>query len=121
LGQERAICPEGKVSTSWCSYIQELYGYAIVKVRFAQKDCAACPSLDMWVRSPAGQSRSIVLPARPLHEALQQTRSDLTAEEGKEIPNGAWISVTLGTSYDLPPTVTSGQRNMAEAFGEWGL
>ncbi|HZO88443.1 MAG TPA: IS1182 family transposase [Chthonomonadaceae bacterium] len=81
--RERAFCPEGKASASWRSYTQEPYGYSIVKVRFAQKDCINCLSRERCVRSAGGQSRTLVLPARPLYEALQQTRSDLTTEEGK--------------------------------------
>ena len=80
--KQEAICPEGKASTSWGSFLTKPYNQPVVKVRFLQSDCAACPKRDRCVRSPAGQSRTLVLPERSRYEALQQARSLITSEEG---------------------------------------
>ena len=80
--KQQATCPAGKASTSWGSFFTKPYNQPIVKVRFLQSDCAACSSRDKCVRSPAGQSRTLVLPERSRYEALQQARTLIASEEG---------------------------------------
>ena len=68
--RQQATCPEGKASTSWGSFFTKPYNQPVVKVRFLQSDCATCPKRERCVRSPAGQSRTLVLPARSRYERL---------------------------------------------------
>ncbi len=82
--RKTAVCPEGKTSTSWGVFQTKPYDRSVVKVRFAQADCAACPNRARCVRSPRGQSRTLILPERTHWEALQRTRSYIASEEGRE-------------------------------------
>jgi transposase len=94
--KQQATCPEGKASTSWGSFFTKPYNQPVVKVRFLQSDCVACPSRDKCVRSPAGQSRTLVLPERGRYEALQLARNLITSEEGiKEYKKRAGIEGSL--------------------------
>ena len=52
-------------------------------MRFAARDCAACASRDKCVRSPSGQSRTLILPERSQAEALEKARGDLSTAEGR--------------------------------------
>ena len=81
--QHQATCPEGKVSSTWGTYETKPYQTRIVKIRFLQSDCAACPSRGKCVRSVGGQSRTLSLPERAEYEALQRTRGELSSEEGR--------------------------------------
>jgi transposase len=94
--QQQAICPEGKVSSSWGTYETKPYQYRVVKVRFRQSECAVCPSRAQCVRSEGGQSRTLVLPEHAQYEALQRTRGHLSTEEGRsEYKKRAGVEGTL--------------------------
>lgn len=94
--KQEVTCPEGKVSAGWGSFRSKPYDREIVKVRFADRDCVACPSRSQCVRSPRGQSRSLVLPPQAHYEALQQMRGQIDSEEGaKEYRKRAGIEGSL--------------------------
>jgi|GEM_PF-5456737 len=40
---QSVICPEGKTSSSWTPTIDSR-GNPVIKIKFAGKDCAVCPS-----------------------------------------------------------------------------
>lgn len=52
-------------------------------MRFAERDCTACASRAKCVRSPAGQSRTLILPERAQAEALEKARGALSSAEGR--------------------------------------
>ncbi len=47
--KQQATCPEGKISASW-SEVVDNHGQETVKIKFAQKDCIACPSWSKCTR-----------------------------------------------------------------------
>ncbi len=94
--KEQATCPEGKVSSTWGTYETKPYQRRIVKVRFLQSECGGCPRRAKCVRSERGQSRTLVLPERAQHEALQRTRGHLSTEAGRtEYKKRAGVEGTL--------------------------
>ena len=94
--KQQATCPEGKVACSWGSFLTKPYNQPIVKVRFLKSDCMACPSRAKCVRSPGGQSRTLVLPERSRYEALQKARGSIASEDGiKEYQKRAGVEGSL--------------------------
>lgn len=73
-----ATCPQGRKSVLWLPG-QDRHGHAVVHMRFARADCAACTVRDQCTRA-AGQPRMLTVRTRAQHEALQAARQRQTTE-----------------------------------------
>jgi transposase len=67
---KQATCPQGKVSRTWVPKTDS-GGRAVLYVRFARSDCAACPVRPACTRSAQGPRTLMLLPTQALHEARQ--------------------------------------------------
>jgi transposase len=75
-------CPAGRQSVSWLP-CNPTTSRVEVEVRFARKDCAACPERSRCTHAKAGP-RVLALQSRQAHEALQSARQHQTTEEFKK-------------------------------------
>jgi transposase len=75
--QERATCPEGRVSTGWTPAVDRGHN-EVIKIKFSAKDCGPCPAHS---RCTKAKRRSITVRRRDQYEALQAARSRETSEE----------------------------------------
>jgi hypothetical protein len=91
--RHEARCPEGRASATWKEY-PEAPGGPYVSVWFRASDCRACPARVRCTRSTK-QGRNLKLPARPLYEALQEMRSYIESDEGRQLY--AWRAGIEGT------------------------
>src|SRR5262249_51420995 len=82
LEGEKAICPEGKISSSWKPGVDNR-GNDVINIAFAKSVCSVCPSLALCTKSKIGR-RTINIRPRELHEALQGARKREKTEEFKE-------------------------------------
>jgi len=74
--QQRATCPEGKISTGWSPAVDRGHNH-VIKVKFSARDCGSCPAR---AKCTTGQRRSITLRPQEQYLALQVAR----AREGTE-------------------------------------
>jgi transposase len=94
--KQQVTCPQGKVSRSWQATKTKRYAQPVVMVRFGQRDCLDCQHRAKCVRSAGGRSRALLLREQTQHEALQQMRSQITQEQGRqEYQQRAGIEGTL--------------------------
>ena len=78
---KRAVCPQGKVSRTW-SETRSPTGQPLINVRFANRDCGACPQRDLCTRTKVGYiRRELTLRPRAQHEALQRQRARQLTQE----------------------------------------
>jgi transposase len=70
--QQRATCPGGKESVGWQATTEA--GRPVIKVRFAERDCRACPLRERCTRATTA-GRGLTLPAEPVHRALAAART----------------------------------------------
>lgn len=70
----QAICPQGKVSSSW-SPARDDHGHPVMKITFATQDCRGCPSRPQCTRSQARSPRRVLtVHPEPQYRALQAAR-----------------------------------------------
>lgn len=95
--KRQAICPEGKASTYWYEQrTREQYEREVVKIRFRRRDCLECTSRGKCVKSRSGAARMMIVPGKPLYEALNGMRQKLKDEEGRrEYRNRAGVEATI--------------------------
>lgn len=67
----RATCPQGRASRSW-KPAADSDGHPVVRIRFAEADCAACPARAACVRGD--RPRALVVRTQPQHAALAAAR-----------------------------------------------
>lgn len=92
----RATCPEGHNSVQWTPAIDKRRNH-VVKIRFSTRDCRACPSLSLCVRSKRKYPRRL-LTVRPKeqYEALRERREfEETREYAKESARRQGIEGTI--------------------------
>ena len=96
--KRQAICPAGKASTDWYEQrTREEYEREVVRIRFRRKDCIDCAARAKCVKSRAGAARMLIVPARPLYQALKKMRQTLANEEGRhEYRARAGVEATIG-------------------------
>jgi transposase len=70
--RNQAICPEGKVSSSWKPG-NDGRGNDVITVGFARADCGLCPSRPQCTQAK-GRRRILNLRPRELHETIQKAR-----------------------------------------------
>ncbi len=69
--QERATCPQGRVSRIW-KPTRDSAGRDIINIRFDYADCRDCPARQRCVSSD--RERALAIRPRPLFEALHDAR-----------------------------------------------
>ncbi len=97
--KECAICPTGKVSSSW-SPVEDRRGNPVIKIKFAVQDCRPCPQRQQCTHTQSTSPRR-VLTVRPEREyqALQVARQRQATQEFKIAYNRrAGIEGTLSQS-----------------------
>jgi transposase len=77
----RVICPGGHTSTKW-SATHDNRGNAIINIRFADKDCRACPQRAQCTTSQKGP-RHLTIRPRAEYLALQAARQYQTTSDFK--------------------------------------
>jgi transposase len=75
---QKALCPEGKTSSSWSPCSQR--GTGAVVVTFAKADCRPCPVRSMCTTSKVGR-RQVTVPPQEVHEVQQAARADQKTHE----------------------------------------
>jgi transposase len=75
-------CPSGKQSISWLP-CRSATSRMEIEVRFARKDCAACPMRSSCTRAKS-EPRLLSLQAREAHEALRSARQHQVTDEFKK-------------------------------------
>jgi transposase len=79
--EQRAICPQGKVSTGWRPE-KDAFGNDIIPLKFSRSDGKPCPVRSLCTRSRTAP-RTIVLRPREQQEALSAARIRIRSVEGK--------------------------------------
>ena len=79
--QQRVICPQGKISTSWRPE-KDAFGNDIISLKFSRSDCKQCPARSLCTRCRTAP-RNIVLRPREQQEALSAARTKIRTIEGK--------------------------------------
>jgi transposase len=67
---QQAICPQGQHSSQWAPG-QDAFGNPVIRVRFSDKTCRACPVRVLCTRD---SSRGLTLRPQPVHDSLQAAR-----------------------------------------------
>jgi transposase len=89
---QQATCPEGRTSSSWTPAVDRGHN-EVITIKFARKDCQACPSRAHCTR---GKRRTITVRPQNQYLALQAARSRETSEEfQKEYAKRAGIEGTI--------------------------
>jgi len=82
---KKATCPEGKESASWLGAIDK-WGNHVQKAIFSSRDCVACKSQRLCIRSYAQHPRrTITVRPQEQHQALQKRREQEKTEEYSKI------------------------------------
>ncbi len=80
--QQRAICPQGQVSSSWTKALDRVKN-EVIKIKFGKHECGVCPSVARCTRSDPPR-RSISIRPQAQHEALVAGRRHEQSEEFKQ-------------------------------------
>jgi len=78
---KRMTCPQGQVSCKW-SETHDRHGSPIINIRFARRDCQACPRHDQCTTS-AG-AREMTIRPQQIHTALHAARRYQRTEDFKQ-------------------------------------
>ena len=90
--QQRAVCPTGQQSSSWTPVLDSRHN-AVIKIKFSQRDCQACPSRPACTR---GTRRTITVRPHAQHLRLQAARGrEQTSSYRAEYAKRAGIEGTL--------------------------
>jgi transposase len=81
--QRKVICPRGQVSQVWTDNRRDNAGNPRIYVRFAKKDCLACPVRSDCTRSPEGP-RTVSFKPKAEFEILQWARQREHTQAFKE-------------------------------------
>lgn len=93
--QKIVTCPEGKTSSSWTP-AKDSYGNGVVKIKFAEKDCTACPSQPLCTTRSKQTRRTVTLRLEQQCVALQTARiRETTTQFKQEYARRAGIEGTL--------------------------
>jgi transposase len=98
-----ATCPHGKQSRKWQPDI-DVAGQEVIQIRFAKKDCEACPVRPACTRAKT-EPRTITVRTQVYYEALHAARHNQTTAAFKaQYATRAGIESTLsqgGRAFDL--------------------
>jgi transposase len=98
-----ATCPHGKRSRKWQPDI-DVAGQEVIQIRFANKDCQACPARSACTRAKT-EPRTITVRTQAYYEALQAARhAQTTAAFKAQYATRAGIESTLSQgvrAFDL--------------------
>ena len=78
---QRATCPLGKTSGIWYP-TRDNRGVPVINIRFAHRDCVACPQRAQCVSS--SRSRALTIRDRAAYEAVAQARQRQSTEAFKQ-------------------------------------
>jgi transposase len=81
--QHKVRCPQGKESVSWTEYVDHA-GNPYFKVRFAARDCLACPVRSRCTRAQPHKGRVLKLMRQVEYEAIQSARLAHASPEGQQ-------------------------------------
>ena len=74
--RERATCPRGKTSIGWTPAVDKGTN-RVIKIKFSSKDCRACASRPLCMRSTKKYARrTITIRPREAYQALQARRAE---------------------------------------------
>jgi len=104
---QRATCPEGKVSSSWTPH-EDTWGNGVIAVKFARRDCLACPVRARCTRA-ATAPRHLTIRPEAEHRALQAVRQEQATPEWQARYRGR-----AGIEGTGAPGVRSGERRAGE-------
>lgn len=89
------ICPEGKTSSSWTP-AKDSRGNAVVKIKFAAKDCTMCPAQPLCTTRSKQTRRTVTLRPEQQCQALQTARlRETTTQFKQEYARRAGVEGTL--------------------------
>lgn len=77
-----AVCPQGAVARQWREQLDSR-GHPVIRIRFSDQDCAACPVRDKCTRRTS-QPRDLVVRPQAEHETLQRHRQEQSTTAWKE-------------------------------------
>lgn len=77
--QQRAICPMGKMSTSWSPAIDH-FKNQVIKIKFGMTDCRLCPSRSLCTNASPPR-RTITVRPQAQHEALLAGRQRMKTKQ----------------------------------------
>jgi transposase len=80
--QKHAICPAGKLSSSWKPG-KDNHGHDVINVQFAASDCKGCENLSLCTKSKT-KKRTINIKPQEQYEALRNARDREKTREFKE-------------------------------------
>lgn len=94
--KQEATCPVGRKSISWTPAIDNRSNH-VIKIKFSTKDCKACLSRDLCVRSGKKYPRrTVTVREYAQYEALQHRRErEKTTEYAREYARRAGIEGTI--------------------------
>ncbi len=76
---KRAICPNGRTSSSWTPHL-DTWGNSVISVRFLKADCLRCPVRTLCTHS-ATAPRHVIFRTKDNHQAIQTIRQQQTTPE----------------------------------------
>jgi hypothetical protein len=77
-----AVCPSGAVARQWREQLDSR-GHPVIRIRFPDQDCAACPVRGKCTRR-ASEPRDLVVRPQAEHETLQRHRQEQHTTTWKE-------------------------------------
>jgi transposase len=94
--RKQATCPAGRTSVEWTPMVDPR-GNSVIRVRFATKDCQACPNVQLCIRSTKpSPRRMLTIRPKEQYEALRERRArEKTAEYVHEYNRRAGVEGTI--------------------------
>ncbi|MFD4144688.1 IS1182 family transposase [Streptomyces sp. NPDC058572] len=116
FGQQNAVCPQGRTSSSWSPCTQR--GTEAVVIKFAKTTCQPCPARDRCTTSKAGYRQLTVLP-RQLHELQHAARlAQATRDWQHEYRRRAGVEGTVRQAVAVTGTRRARYRGLARTHLE---
>lgn len=82
--QQRAVCPQGKVSRCWVPH-QDAWGNSVVSISFSRTDCRLCPVRPQCTRAKSGDPRRLVVRPQAQKAALEYMRQEARTTEWQQL------------------------------------
>jgi len=111
---ERAVCPQGHTSCSW-SLAQTRSQRPVVKIKFRQRECAACPALALCTDNREKRRTLTILAPQAHYEAQQIARQRQQTTEFKDACHvRAGVEGTMSQAAHVLGARRSRDRGMAK-------
>lgn len=82
--QQRAICPQGKVSRCWTPH-QDAWGNDVVSIAFSRTDCCLCSARAQCTRAKSGDPRRLVVRPQAQNAALERMRQEARTADWQQL------------------------------------